>query len=68
MLEELQRRNYLPNNIRVYSSTVADFAKHFRKSPAAVEGRYLCFLSDTTSAALHFSGRCVEMPFPESSL
>jgi integrase/recombinase XerD len=33
MLEELQRRNYSRNTIRAYLSTVADFAKHFRRSP-----------------------------------
>jgi hypothetical protein len=33
MLEELQRRNYAKSTIRVYLRVVADFARHFGKSP-----------------------------------
>ena len=33
MLEELQRRNYSQATIRYYLSTVADFARYFRKPP-----------------------------------
>lgn len=33
MLEELQRRNYSKCTIRYYLQTVADFAKHFGRSP-----------------------------------
>jgi integrase/recombinase XerD len=33
MLEELQRRNYSPKTIRLYLRHVAEFAKHFHRSP-----------------------------------
>jgi len=33
MLEELQRRNYAKSTIRIYLRVVADFARHFGKSP-----------------------------------
>jgi integrase/recombinase XerD len=33
MLEELQRRNYSKSTIRYYLQTVANFARHFRRSP-----------------------------------
>jgi integrase/recombinase XerD len=33
MLEELQRRNYSSKTIRLYLRHVAEFAKHFRRSP-----------------------------------
>jgi integrase/recombinase XerD len=33
MLEELQRRNYSPETIRLYLHAVKDFGKHFRKRP-----------------------------------
>lgn len=32
MLEELERRNYAPGNIRIYIRTVEHFAQHFRCS------------------------------------
>ncbi len=33
MLEDLQIRQYSPTTIRLYLSSVAEFAKHFHKSP-----------------------------------
>ena len=33
MLEELQRRNYSTGTIRLYLRHVAEFAKHFHRSP-----------------------------------
>lgn len=33
MLEELQRRNYSPDTIRIYLHAVKDFGKHFRRRP-----------------------------------
>ena len=33
MLEELQRRNYSSKTIRLYLRHVAEFAKHFHRSP-----------------------------------
>jgi len=33
MLEELQRRNYSTETIRLYLFTVKDFARHFKKRP-----------------------------------
>ena len=33
MLEDLQIRQYSPTTIRLYLSSVAEFAQHFRKSP-----------------------------------
>ena len=33
MLEDLQIRQYSPTTIRLYLSSVAEFAKHFRRSP-----------------------------------
>jgi site-specific recombinase XerD len=33
MLEELQRRNYSPETIRIYLHAVIHFGKHFRKPP-----------------------------------
>ena len=33
MLEELERRNYSQATTRCYLRAVADFARHFRRSP-----------------------------------
>src|ERR1017187_10043956 len=33
MLEDLQIRNYSPATVRCYVRSVADFAKHFKRSP-----------------------------------
>jgi integrase/recombinase XerD len=33
MLEDLQIRNYSPSTVRCYVRSVADFAKHFKRSP-----------------------------------
>jgi hypothetical protein len=33
MLEDLQIRNYSPNTVAAYIRRVAEFAKHFCKSP-----------------------------------
>jgi integrase/recombinase XerD len=33
MLEELERRNYAQTTIDCYIQTIADFARHFRRSP-----------------------------------
>jgi hypothetical protein len=33
MLDELQRRNYARNTVRVYIHAVEDFAKYFHRSP-----------------------------------
>jgi len=33
MLEDLQIRNYAPNTVAAYIRSVAEFAKHFGKSP-----------------------------------
>jgi len=41
MLEELQRRNYSPNTIRVYLLTVEDFARHFGKRPDQLSQEHL---------------------------
>ena len=33
MLEELERRNYSQNTVRVYLRTIEDLARHFKRSP-----------------------------------
>jgi hypothetical protein len=33
MLEDLQIRNYSPSTVKSYVRSVADFAKHFNRSP-----------------------------------
>ena len=33
MLDELERRNFTQNTKRVYLHAVADFARHFHRSP-----------------------------------
>lgn len=41
MLEELQRRNYSPNTIRVYLLTVEDLARYFGKRPDQLSQEHL---------------------------
>ena len=39
MMEDLQIRNYAPSTVKAYIRGVADFAKHFGKSP--VRGEFI---------------------------
>jgi len=41
MLEELQRRNYSKETIRLYLFTVKDFARHFKKRPDELHERHM---------------------------
>src|SRR5580693_8368049 len=41
MLEDLQIRQYSPTTIRLYLSSVAEFAKHFRKSPEQLDPEHI---------------------------
>ena len=41
MLEELQRRNYSPETIRLYLFAVKDFANHFGKRPDQLGSEHL---------------------------
>jgi site-specific recombinase XerD len=41
MLEELQRRNYSPGTIRCYLRAVADFARHFHRSPDQLRPQHI---------------------------
>ena len=66
MLEELQRRNYSSRTIRLYLRHVAEFAKHFHRSPDQLGAedirRYQLFLIQEKSwvgqAITRFFVRC----------
>jgi hypothetical protein len=48
MLEELQRRNYSSKTIRLYLRHVAEFAKHFHRSPDQLGAEDIRRLSEQT--------------------
>ena len=41
MLEELQRRNYSKETIRLYLFAVKDFARHFKKRPDLLKQEHM---------------------------
>ena len=68
MLEELQRRNYSPETIRVYLLTVENFSRYFGKSPDKLEQedmrRYqLHLLHDRKLAVGSIIGRIAALRF-----
>ena len=47
MLEDLQIRNYSPNTVAAYIRRVAEFAKHFGKSPELLGRRRSAHINST---------------------
>ena len=68
MLEELQRRNYSKETIRLYLFAVKDFARHFRKSPDLLTQEHmrefqLYLLNERKLTAQTVAGRITALRF-----